>query len=77
MSKLKKTEYFSHFGSIGNQQVFDATIKQVIQKRDIWLKENEGLIAKIDNEDLKIIHFSNNNGILTIQISYYLKNEEN
>lgn len=67
---MKKTKYF--IGRLFNIGDLEKSIKSATEKRDAWLKENEKQIAKIDNEDIKIIS-SGNNAIAIIQLTYYPK----
>jgi hypothetical protein len=70
---MKKTKYFITPGhqahDLGN------AIKDCEQKRDLFLSENENLIATVEAEDIKINYYSGNmNSVsVVIQLTYYLK----
>ncbi len=70
---MKKNVYFTAPNHT-IQQLADA-IKNVVEQRDNWVKQNEAKIAKIDNEDIKIIPWNGNNQhvMVTIQLTYYPK----
>ncbi len=70
---MKKTEYFTSVNH-GIQQL-EIAIETVKVKRDNWLAKNGNLIAKIDNEDIKITPWSGNNQyvFVTILLTYYPK----
>lgn len=70
---MKKTEYFTSANH--TMQQLEIAIGTVKVKRDTWLVKNESLIAKIDNEDIKITPWNGNNQhvFVTIQLTYYPK----
>ncbi|MBF04821.1 MAG: hypothetical protein CMP76_16185 [Flavobacterium sp.] len=70
---MKKTEYFISVNH--NTGQLEQAIKNATEKRDIWIKENEDLIGKVDSEDIKINTWSGNNSnvIITIRFTYYPK----
>lgn len=70
---MKKTIYFT--SSEYAMHNFEKGVKSVTDKRDDWLTENNGLIGKIDSEDIKIIpHGPDNSSFrIIIQLSIYPK----
>lgn len=68
---MKKTEYFTSVNH--TMQQLETAIETVKVKRDTWLAKNERLIAKIDNEDIKITTWNTNNQhvFVTILLTYY------
>lgn len=70
---MKKTEYFiaPHYPA------HDLTnaIKKAVEARDNFIKTNLSVIAKIDNEDIKITYFNANMAVVSVVIvfTYYQK----
>lgn len=68
---MKKTEYFLA------QVVWNQTeigIKQVTEKRNLFIEKNKEIIGKIDEEDLKIEYMQGTNQILfVIKLTYFTK----
>ncbi len=70
---MKKTVYFTGVNHQTSQ--LEQAIKTAVDKRDSFLRENEGYIAKIENEDMMITQWNGNNSnvIPVIKLTYYLK----
>lgn len=67
---MKKTEYFT---SSGKQS--SIVVESVKTQRDAFLERNADNIARIDNEDIKIITYGQQNTqfFIIIQLTYYPK----
>lgn len=70
---MKKTVYFTSKNQAAQQ--VEIAIQEAITKRDSWLSQNNNIIAKIDNEDIKFMNWNsaNQHVIVTILLTYYPK----
>lgn len=74
MNSLKQTIYFISSNNYPINQLNDG-LKEICIQKEEWLTKNKETISKIENEDLKIIQFSNNSShaLFLMQLSYYTK----
>lgn len=68
---MKRTIYFT--APNHNIQELEVAVQNAVKKRDIWINENRNIIAKIDNEDIKITPWGNSYVVVTILLTYYPK----
>jgi len=71
---MKKTQYFVGPNQAMNQ--FPQAVHTAVQLRDQFLTENKDKIAKIEEEDLFVTKWANDQHVfVTIKLSYYLIEE--
>lgn len=74
---MKKTVYFTSNTNNNNGYNWmqtESAIDSAVEKRDSFLKKNEGEIGKIDSEEISFFTMQNNQIVIAvIQLNYYLK----
>lgn len=67
---MKKTKYFTRSC---NYSTVIKICKDIIIDRNTFLKKNEGLITKVDSEDLRVDSVGNNQAVCILRLTYFEK----